>query len=308
MQNQMLAPSLTPCSLVICCLQLDLEDGPDFGPSPFMSAAAAGGAASQRAFSGGRSGAPSGASTPRTNNRSPSGALSRLFTRLFSSSRETSTAAELTPEATGAAANGMLDRGSAGGVSAFEEGDGRGDLAGPAGPATAAGAGGAGGIFAHRSFSGEVPWSDWEIDPSDVELMKRPDGSTWELGSGGFGRVYKALRNGAQVVAVKVIPVSGRWWWWCCRCRCHCCCWTAGGAVSCRSAPHARQRTPPLMAEPAPPLILAWLRRCRALQSHGSTRQAALLETRKEIAILRACRDPNIVMFQVSPAERQRPF
>ena len=40
--------------------------------------------------------------------------------------------------------------------------------------------------------------------------MKRPDGSEWELGSGGFGKVYKALRNGVQPVAVKVLSVS-----WC---------------------------------------------------------------------------------------------
>ena len=38
--------------------------------------------------------------------------------------------------------------------------------------------------------------------------MKRPDGSDWELGSGGFGKVYKALRNGVQPVAVKMLSVS----------------------------------------------------------------------------------------------------
>ncbi len=40
--------------------------------------------------------------------------------------------------------------------------------------------------------------------------MKRPDGSEWELGSGGFGKVYKALRNGVQPVAVKMLSVSWR--------------------------------------------------------------------------------------------------
>ena len=49
-------------------------------------------------------------------------------------------------------------------------------------------------------------------------------------------------------------------------------------------------------------LILDWLCLPCTPQARGSTRQAALLETRKEIAILRACRDPNIVMFQVRPA------
>jgi hypothetical protein len=38
--------------------------------------------------------------------------------------------------------------------------------------------------------------------------MKRPDGSDWELGSGGFGKVFKALRNGVQPVAVKVLLVG----------------------------------------------------------------------------------------------------
>lgn len=188
----------------MCCISLytfallqpDLEDGRDYGPSPFMGAAGTG-AASARTFSGGRSGAASGLSTPRSNNnRSPSGALSRLFTRLFSSSRESSAAVEVGPEGAIGAANG-IGRGSPAGE---EEGDGLGDLGSPAASASA--------IFAHRSFSTEVPWSDWEIDPAEIELLKRPDGSTWELGSGGFGRVYKALRNGAQVVAVKVIPVS----------------------------------------------------------------------------------------------------
>ncbi len=37
--------------------------------------------------------------------------------------------------------------------------------------------------------------------------MKRPDGGDWELGSGGFGQVYKALRHGVQPVAVKIIMV-----------------------------------------------------------------------------------------------------
>lgn len=35
--------------------------------------------------------------------------------------------------------------------------------------------------------------------------MRRPDGSPWLLGSGGFGAVYKALHHGVQPVAVKVV-------------------------------------------------------------------------------------------------------
>lgn len=59
-------------------------------------------------------------------------------------------------------------------------------------------------------LSMELPFSDWEIKPEELEVMKRADGGDWELGSGGFGRVYKALRDGVQPVAVKVLPVSHR--------------------------------------------------------------------------------------------------
>ncbi|KAI3437798.1 hypothetical protein D9Q98_000245 [Chlorella vulgaris] len=78
---------------------------------------------------------------------------------------------------------------------------------------------------------------DWEIQPEEIEYMKRADGSDWELGAGGFGRVYKALRNGAQPVAVKV------------------------------------------------------------LASNPDTHHLAMIDFRREITILKACRDPNIVAF-----------
>lgn len=38
----------------------------------------------------------------------------------------------------------------------------------------------------------------------DIQIMKRPDGSLWRLGAGGFGTVFKALLHGVQPVAVKV--------------------------------------------------------------------------------------------------------
>lgn len=46
---------------------------------------------------------------------------------------------------------------------------------------------------------------DWELEPSDVSLCKRPDGSLWRLGKGGFGEVFKGLRDGIDEVAIKII-------------------------------------------------------------------------------------------------------
>ena len=34
-------------------------------------------------------------------------------------------------------------------------------------------------------------------------IMKRSDGSDWELGSGNFGKVLKGMRGGVQPVAIK---------------------------------------------------------------------------------------------------------
>jgi hypothetical protein len=41
--------------------------------------------------------------------------------------------------------------------------------------------------------------------PAEIQILKRPDGSDWQLGSGGFGTVYKAMFNGVQPVAVKAL-------------------------------------------------------------------------------------------------------
>lgn len=46
---------------------------------------------------------------------------------------------------------------------------------------------------------------DWELLPSDVRICQRPDGSQWKLGKGGFGEVFKGLKDGIDEVAVKVI-------------------------------------------------------------------------------------------------------
>lgn len=34
-----------------------------------------------------------------------------------------------------------------------------------------------------------VPSSSWEIKPEDIVIAKHSDGSDWEIGSGGFGKV-----------------------------------------------------------------------------------------------------------------------
>ncbi|EIE26921.1 kinase-like protein [Coccomyxa subellipsoidea C-169] len=58
-------------------------------------------------------------------------------------------------------------------------------------------------LSAASSLPEVVPSSSWEIKPSEIVICKHPDGSDWEIGSGGFGKVYKAQWNDYQQVAVK---------------------------------------------------------------------------------------------------------
>lgn len=40
-----------------------------------------------------------------------------------------------------------------------------------------------------------LPWSDWKIEPSELSILARPDGSEWLLGSGASGRVSLASQG-----------------------------------------------------------------------------------------------------------------
>ncbi|GAB4822983.1 hypothetical protein N2152v2_010029 [Parachlorella kessleri] len=49
----------------------------------------------------------------------------------------------------------------------------------------------------------QLAGTGWEIPWREIEILRAPDGSEWLLGEGRYGRVYKALKGGVQVVAVK---------------------------------------------------------------------------------------------------------
>ena len=47
----------------------------------------------------------------------------------------------------------------------------------------------------------------------NCRLIKKPDGSDWELGSGAFGRVVKGLRGGVQVGGdLQELRLLGDYW------------------------------------------------------------------------------------------------
>ena len=48
---------------------------------------------------------------------------------------------------------------------------------------------------------------DWELLPSDVVICTKRDGTPWRLGKGGFGEVFKGLKDGVDEVAVKRIRI-----------------------------------------------------------------------------------------------------
>ena len=43
--------------------------------------------------------------------------------------------------------------------------------------------------------------NDWEIAPMDIEIMRREDGSPWELGAGAFGKVCPSMLQASWIHA-----------------------------------------------------------------------------------------------------------
>lgn len=42
---------------------------------------------------------------------------------------------------------------------------------------------------------GERKSEQWEIDPEEIQIMRRPDGSPWLLGEGASGTVRRSRKN-----------------------------------------------------------------------------------------------------------------
>lgn len=67
-----------------------------------------------------------------------------------------------------------------------------------------------------RQYSGAsslpevVPSSSWEIKPSEIIICKHPDGSDWEIGSGGFGKVCMHLLPWCKVYSILYDPTPKR--------------------------------------------------------------------------------------------------
>lgn len=62
--------------------------------------------------------------------------------------------------------------------------------------------------FPSDDHSAETTHYDWELLPEDVQFCIKPDGSKWHLGKGGFGEVFKGIKDGVDEVAVKVIRLQ----------------------------------------------------------------------------------------------------
>ena len=45
--------------------------------------------------------------------------------------------------------------------------------------------------------------NDWEIAPMDIEILRREDGSPWELGTGAFGKVTPCQQPRARGIVLR---------------------------------------------------------------------------------------------------------
>ena len=57
----------------------------------------------------------------------------------------------------------------------------------------------------------DVPWSDWQIDARDIQIVQRPNGKDWLLGGGAFGQV---LEQGRACVARAETSEHRSLIWW----------------------------------------------------------------------------------------------
>ena len=63
--------------------------------------------------------------------------------------------------------------------------------------------------------------NDWEIAPMDIEILRREDGSPWELGAGAFGKVINVSlgwfcsRLGSHTLAFPRMGLSRQSRWAC---------------------------------------------------------------------------------------------
>lgn len=61
------------------------------------------------------------------------------------------------------------------------------------------------------SLSSAQSLPGWVMDAKDIEILRFENGKPFLLGTGSFGTVYKALRQGVQSVAVKQITQADEW-------------------------------------------------------------------------------------------------
>ena len=101
----------------------------------------------------------------------------------------------------GGSSRGEIASGFSPGTPSEQALDGNADASSPPDPARLLSSGGSSGGVWDRP----PPWTDGRISPEEIGILSRPDGSPWLLGTGAYGVVYKALRDGVQPVAVKVL-------------------------------------------------------------------------------------------------------